>query len=447
MQVAIITGEASGDRVGGQLAEEIRKRCPAASIWGSGGTYLRRAGAEVLWDSSRLGGIGIASMLRLIPRLIAIRLALQRELLRRRPDVLVAVDAGAFNVPLCRWTRQRLPETRILYYFPSGSWRRSLRETSLAGITDRVATPFPWSETELRRLAVDAVFVGHPLLDLVRPTEPLDTFAARYGLDTDRPVVALLPGSRAQEIAQILPLQLDAARIIHRRVPGVQFLLALAPTVDRADVIQIVERMQAAHGSGHGEAAGSRAGASAHLPPLVTAEGALLPPEEAASLAKAPAKSMEMPADDGRFPLAIVEDAAYDVMAASDVLITTSGTATLEAAILDRPMVITYRLSRVNGLEYTLRKRSLPPYIGMPNILADRCICPEFIQDAATPENLAGEVIDLLLDPERLHRMKEDLRAAVRLLGEPGGAARTAQMVVELAEQPGMTGTETGRPG
>lgn len=443
MQVAIITGEASGDRVGGQLAAEIKRLRPDAVIWGSGGKHLLAAGAEVLWDSSRWGIIGVAAALRLLPRILPARKALHRELLRRRPDVLVPVDSGAFNLGfgpiegLCPWTRRHLPDTRILYYFPPGSWRQTLRGTSLLGNVDRVATPFPWSETELRRLGVDAVFVGHPLLDLVHPSEPLAQFAHRCGLDTNRPVVGILPGSRAQEIDAILPVLLESAGIIHHRVPGVQFLLGLAPTVDRTNVVAHIERHQRTHARLHHDAVPERreAGGNSPLPhpaPLVTPEGVLV------KSGKLPVRSdwlkrLDSDPETEEFPIAIIEDATYDVMAASDVLLTTSGTATLEAAILHKPMVITYRMSRWNTPEYLLARKSLPPHVGMPNLILGRRACPELLQDDATPENLAAEVIALLLEPERLFRMKRDLREAVALLGEPGGAARAAEMVVDLA--------------
>jgi lipid-A-disaccharide synthase len=164
----------------------------------------------------------------------------------------------------------------------------------------------------------------------------------------------------------------------------------------------------------------------------------LVPPDELAHLNARIKRVRHERADVAArdFSLTIVEDATYDMMAASDVLLTTSGTATLEAAILGKPMVIVYRMSGWNRAEYLLVRNTLPPHIGMPNLLAERRICPEFVQDEATPENLAGEVIGLLLEPERLLRMKEELQAAVRVLGDSGGASRTARMVLDLAGAP-----------
>jgi lipid-A-disaccharide synthase len=448
IQVAIITGEASGDRVGGQLAREIKRLRPDAVLFGTGGTYLEEAGVELLVDSSRWGVVGIISGLKVLPRILAARGRLFQELQQRKPDVIVPIDAGAFNLGfawiegLCSFVRRTLPDTKILYFFPPGSWRRTLKGSPLAPLTDKVATPFPWSETELRKFGVDATFVGHPLLDLVKPSEPLETFAERHGIDRERPVVGILPGSRVQEIEEVLPVQLAAATIIHHRVPAAQFLIALAPTVDRDSVLRQIERekrnreteMRRAREAQEREREWNEEGMRGAVP---VADGGGQRVGGANDLQRRQQewirRHSEMPPV-GDYPLAIVENATYDVMAASDVLLVTSGTATLEAAIFGKPMVIVYRLSRSNIVEYQFVKNRLPKYIGMPNILAEKGIVPEFIQDDATPDALAGEIIGLLLEPERMLQQREDLRAATTLLGEPGGAARTAKMVVELAE-------------
>ena len=359
---------------------------------------------------------------------------------------MVPIDAGAFNIGfpgiegLCSFVRRHLPQTKILYYFPPGSWRRTLKSSPLAALTDAVATPFSWSETELRRFGVNATFVGHPLLDLVHPSGPIETFAERLGIDREHPVIGILPGSRLQEIEAILPVQLAAASIIYQRVPGAQFLIAQAPTVARAAIERAIEQEQARRKRETGRPmAHSRRddeGAPLLTIPLPADGSGPLPPGDFEEQRKKwIARASELPAaPTGNLPVVIVEDATYDMMALSDVLLVTSGTATLEAAILGRPMVITYRMAQNNWLEYQFVKGRLPRFVGMPNILAERMICPELLQEAATPEALASEIIGLLLEPDRILRMRDDLKKAVSLLGTPGGAARTAKMVVELAE-------------
>ncbi|MBC8135463.1 MAG: hypothetical protein H8F28_06195 [Fibrella sp.] len=453
VQIAIISGEASGDRVGAQLAREIHHLRPGWELFGTGGKHLRDAGVELLVDSSRWGVVGVAQGLALLPKIIAASSDLKTQLQRRKPSLIIPIDAGAFNLGfagmqgLCPWARQHMPETAILYYFPPGSWRRILKRTSLKENTDLVATPFPWSESELIRLGVNAQFVGHPLLDLVAPSEPPATFADRFGIETEHPVVGLFPGSRRAEIEHILPAQLMAAEIIRRRVPGVQFLIALASTVDKEAVFEQVEKYQAflrarqSKDTERGEverrlreweeATGIGGG---RVP--VSADGQFAAPEDLVRRQKKwIQKASGLPEPEGPLPLVLVEDMAYDVMTASDVVIMASGTATLEAAILGKPMVILYKMSRWNKPQYWLVRKSLPPYIGLPNLLADKRIVPEFVQDDATPDALAESVIDYLLEPDRMLRTREDLAAVRALLGKPGGAPPTPPQAVYHGER------------
>jgi hypothetical protein len=244
------------------------------------------------------------------------------------------------------------------------------------------------------------------------------------------------------------PAQLAAARIIHQRVHGVQFVLALAPTVDREEVIAHVEKARRTEAPNpalrcHEDEGTNRPGA---VPIPVGGNGVPKTDDFGRRQADWLRRAAELPPPSGDFPLAILEEATYDLMALSDVLICASGTATLEAAILGRPMVIMYRLAQSNWLEYQFVKKKLPRFIGMPNILAEREICPELIQEKATPENIADAIVGLLLEPDTLQRMRVDLRATVKLLGEPGGATRTAQMAIELAQsrRDGTSFSKTG---
>lgn len=432
LNVAIVAGEASGDRAGGQLARELLLRLPEAKIWGAGGKYLRDAGAEVVVETSRFGVVGIASAVRQLPKMLGARKKLLAELAKRKPDLIVAVDAGAVQLGIgpwegiLPWARKNLPDAKLLYFFPPGSWRRALTRTSLGPVTDAVASPFEWNARELTRLGVRNVhWVGHPLLDLAQPSQPATEFADRYGIDLDRPVVGLLPGSRFQEIRHILPAQLEAAAQIHRRVPGVQFVLALAPSVDRAEVVKALERVRHRRVE---QPKSERAGGISGIPIALPAEGSA---EELARRQKAWIERAGGDPGDGNFPLVIVEDGTYDVMNVSDALICTSGTATLEAAILKKPLVIVYKFGVENLLEARLVQKKTP-IVGMPNLLAERFIVPELIQENCTPEKISSEIIDLLLEPERLIQMKSDLGEAVKLLGAPGGAGRTADLAVEL---------------
>ncbi len=450
LTVAFVAGEPSGDRQGAALLTALRECAAPRTVraWGIGGANLAAAGTELLHDSGPWAFIGLANALRLLPGILRALADMKRALLKNPPDALVCIDSGAFNGRLARWVKRR-GLCPVFYFFPPGSWRRTAgTRGNLAEITDRIVTPFPWSAENLKQSGADARFVGHPLLDLVHPALPAQAFYERFGLDPLRPLVALLPGSRATEIVHILPALVGAAGEITRRIPGVQFALALGDGAARPLVEDILRRAQ---GQGGGAArvpllmhqAGDKLASLAQTtltpPVLATNEGLILPaPRERAEDA-APAPAQAPPA-----PLVICEGLTYDVLARSDLVITKSGTATLEAAILQKPMIIVYRGSAWMALEWKLRKPTLGvTHIGMPNILAQERLFPELIQDEATPEAISELAVAMLLEPERLLRLKEKLADLVHTnLGEPGGIARTAALLYETA-----TGTAADKPG
>lgn len=442
VSVAVVAGEPSGDRQGAALVEALRKRVAPRPVraWGIGGDAMRAVGVTLRHDSAAWGSIGVANALAHVPHLLGVMSDMKRALREDPPDALVVIDSGAFNVPLARWAKGHCV-CPVFYYFPPGSWRRIARpgrRSRLAGAVDRVVTPFPWSETLLRQAKVDAHFVGHPLLDLVHPSLSETEFCDRYGLDPRRPIIALLPGSRRMEIAHILPALLGAAGEIARRIPSAQFALALASPAARAQVEDVIRREQRQGGRGARlqllmHQAGDRLAQIAQTtltPPLLaTNEGLTLPvppPDE-----NAPATPSDRAAS---APLVICEGLTYDVLARSDLVLTKSGTSTLEAAILGKPMIIVYRGPALMGLEWRLRRKSLNiAHIGLPNILAQERVFPELIQDEATPEAISDLALEMLLQPERLLHVKQKLADLVRTnLGEPGGVARAADLLYDL---------------
>lgn len=437
--LAVLSGEPSGDLVGGALARALLAQHPGVALWGLGSRHMRESGVELLFDSAEWSAIGVVEALRLYPEL-RFRMYPQvlRELEARRPAVVVLIDFGAFNSKVARWCKAHGP--KVLWYFPPGSWRRSGEANAeLAQITDRIAAPFPWTAERLSRLGARAEFVGHPLLELCRPSASRAAFADTYGMEAGRPIVGLLPGSRRFEIEHNTPALLDAARNIWRSMPEAQFVFGLAPSACREHLETLIRPPAAAEApAGELAAAGRmlrRVGSGLRHslekrrdPLLVTSEGLLVPASAVSGDGRSANGKAPMP------PVVICQGATYDVMAHSDVLIVCSGTATLEAAILGTPMVILYRGSVLMELEYRVRRAGRIPHIGLPNIIAGRRIVPELLQHEATGEKLAAEALRLLQDPVARAAMKAELQAVRAQLGEPGASARTARMALELAQ-------------
>ena len=439
----MVAGEPSGDRQGAALLNALRALVHPRPVeaWGIGGHFLSEAGFDLRHDSDPWAAIGIADTLPKIPGMFWVLWDMERAIKRDPPDAVVLIDAGAFNVKLARWVKENT-DCPVFYFFPPGSWRRVAvprpRAKSLAAVTDRIVTPFPWSETLLRAEGADAHFVGHPLLDLVKPSLPDADFYARFGLDPTRPIVALLPGSRRGEIRHILPALVGAADEIAGRIPGVQFVLALGSPKWQLLVEEIIRREQGSGGRASrfhlllaraGDALARLAHSAMPAPQLATNEGVILRtplPEEDAHGQPAP------PA--GPAPLVIVAGLTWDALARADVVLTKSGTATLEAMILKKPMVIVYRGSLLQSLEFLLRQRSHGIiHLGMPNVLAQERVVAELLGPYANPSAIAELAVEMLLEPERILSLKEKLNVLVESsLGKPGGVNRAAELLLDL---------------
>ncbi|MDW8321082.1 MAG: lipid-A-disaccharide synthase [Armatimonadota bacterium] len=376
--IACVAGEASGDASCAALVQAVRQRLPGARFWGIGGRRMAEAGVQLLYDSSRWGAVGVVEALRLVPALWLAQQNLKRRLAQQPPDLLVLVDFGAFNVPLAKWAKGR--GVKVFYYFPPGSWRRSLpQRNDLPQCTDCIVTPFPWSADLLRRAGANAHFVGHPLLDRVHPSLSEAEFCERLNLQPKGLRIGLLPGSRRQEVRFLLPTMRQAAELLCQLGTDVQFVLALAPSVQDEEVRRVFT----------GSAVQWR----------------------------------------------VARELTYDVMAHSHLLWCCSGTATLEAAILGTPMIILYRVSRWMELEYHLRKRSLNlTFIGLPNLIAQRSVCPELLQHAATPQNIVAHSLTLLPGTEQHQLQRKALQEVKSLLGEPGATDRAAQLLLECLD-------------
>ena len=371
----ISCGEASGDLYAGALAAELLRHAPGSEIVGFGGPRLRAAGARLIGDYSTISVTGPSAAARVAPRAFLLLRRLVRAARERRPDVFVAVDFSGFNFRLmAALHRLGIP---VVYYVSPQLWAwRPGRMRAMKAHVERVLVIFPFEEDVYRRAGVPVQFVGHPLVDLARSREPRERFLGAHGLRPDAPTVALLPGSRRNELQRLAPVMRDALPLIRNRVPGVQFIVARAPGLPDDLFAPLTGGMP----------------------------GAALP--------------------------ALVRDRTDEVIAAADVAITASGTATVQCAVHERPMVVVYRLS---PLEYRLGRRfvSVDTY-AMPNLIAGHRIVPELIQDECTPQRVADETVALLGDAHLHARTREALARVRQQLGAPGASARAAAAVLEV---------------
>lgn len=373
MRVMISCGEPSGDLYAGALAAEILQASPSTVITGFGSDRLKAAGASLVGDFSGLSVTGLMEVARVLPRTYATYRRLIDDAETTRPDVFVAIDFPDFNFRLAAAVRKR--GVPVVYYISPQlwAWRRG-RMRTMRRIADRVLVIFPFEEAIYREADVPVQWVGHPLLDVAKTPEPRTAFLARLQLDPNRPVVALLPGSRHNELHAILPDLVNAALLIRDRVPGVQWIVARAPHLD-----------------------------SEAFAPLTRLAG----------------------------QVAMVEHQTDDVLAAADLALVASGTVTVQAALHECPMVVVYRLS---ALTYRLGK----PFVhvdtyAMANLVAGRRVVPELIQEDFTPERVAAEALRVLTDPAHAASVRRSLREVRGKLGEPGASRRAAAAVLEVA--------------
>jgi len=388
-------GEASGDLYAGALIRELRALDAGVSVSGLGGPHFAAAGGRLIDDYRQIAVTGLTEAVAKIPRSLAAFRRLVRSAKNEKPDALVAIDFPDFNFRLAR-ALKRLGVPVIYYISPQiWAWRPKRLET-MRRIADRVLVIFPFEEAIYRDGGVPVEFVGHPLVDLAAPSASRSDFLRAHGLSPAAPTVAVLPGSRPNEVSRILPDLLQAARLIRAAVPEAQFVVARAPHLDDGLFAQKVSNVSDT---------GIRT---------------------ARQLSELHSKKVSDVSD--TLPLVIVESDTNTVLASADVALTASGTATVQAALHDTPMVIVYRLS---PLTYRLGRRLVTiGMIGMVNLIAGEKIVPELVQEAFTPDAVAREAIALLTDHERATRVKAGLARVRERLGGSGASLRAAQAIL-----------------
>ena len=369
-QILISAGEASGDMYAARLATAVRERADV-HLFGLGGPRMREAGVELLADCSEVAVVGISEFLRRVPAGWRVLRRLVAASAERRPVLAVLVDSPALHLRLAR--RLRWQGVRNVYFICPQFWAwRPWRVRLVKRRFARALCIFPFEEKFYRDAGVPVDFVGHPLVDQVRPRMSRAEFAARYDLDAAQPILALLPGSRPAELAHNLPTILEACALLARERPC-QFALAVAPGLKPAQLVDYARH---------------------------------------------------------DVPVHLVEGHTYEALAAADVVMVSSGTATVETALLGTPMVVVYRVSPTTA--FFARQLVRTPFFTMPNLIAGRRVVPELIQEAFTPERLAAEVRQLLDSSTARERMKRDLAEVRSRLGPGGAIERAAEIIARM---------------
>ncbi|MGE0040570.1 MAG: lipid-A-disaccharide synthase [Vicinamibacterales bacterium] len=374
-RVMISCGETSGDLYAGALIDALRAREPGIAVFGFGGPRFAAAGGRLVGDFRGLSVTGLTEAVRVLPETWAMYRRLVEAARAERPGALVLIDYPDFNFRLMAAVR-KLGVPIVYYVTPQlWAWRRGRIRTMKAQV-DRVLPIFPFEPEIYEREGMDVRFVGHPLVDLAVARQPRAAVLAAAGLDPARPVVALLPGSRTNELHRLVPVLASAVPRIASLVPGAQFLVARAPNL---------------------------------------------------------ADALYAPFQGVGAPVSLVEGQADDVLASADVVVTASGTATVQAALHGRPMVVVYKLS---PLTYRIGRPLVRlEMFSMVNLVAGERVVPELIQDGCTPETVAAEAVSLLTDADRAARMREGLALVRTRLGGPGASGRAADAVLEVARR------------
>lgn len=371
-RVLLVAGEASGDAHGADLVTALKRHASSIEVFGVGGQYLREAGMHTLVDTAAIAGMGLFEARDKLKALLRAYRQLAAILRTDPPALLILIDFPEFNLRLAKVAKQA--GVPVFYYISPQVWAwRKRRVYTIARRVDQLAAVFPFEPAfyaahgAAHGCAVE--FVGHPLVDRVRPTRSREETLARYDLDPTRRTIALLPGSRAQEVRYLLDPLLGAAALLGN---GYQFVLAVASTLSAAEL------------QGRVKQSGVR----------------------------------------------VVQGDTYNLVHAADLALVASGTATLETALLERPMVIVYRLA---PLTYALARLIVRvPFIGMPNLIAEQRVVPELLQREVTPARIAAEARQLLENPSAYHAAQEGLREVRRRLGPGGAAERAAALVLKM---------------
>ena len=372
--VAILAGEASGDQHGAKLVSAMQKKNPSLFFCGMGGDALRRTGVRIVMEASELTVVGITEVFAKIPAILKGLARIKKLLISLKPDLLILIDFPEFNLHIAAVAKKL--DIPVLYYISPQIWAwRQGRVKRIRKLVDHMAVILPFEQQFYKDHNVPVTFVGHPLLDTSLPTAG-PVLSAGPNVPT---VIGLVPGSRDNEILRHLPVMLDAAHILKKRLEQVTFVVSHAPSVKHRRIQAIIE--------GH------------HLGAQVE----------------------------------VISDGVEKVFERCDAIVAASGTVTLQAAIHGTPMVIIYKVS---ALSYWLGKALVRvPNIGLVNLIAGEQLVPELLQHEACAENIASALQDMLNDASRLNKLKQQLFALRNVLGSGGASKRVADLALEMLKR------------
>ncbi|MGE0826605.1 MAG: lipid-A-disaccharide synthase [Candidatus Binatia bacterium] len=371
LRILLVAGEASGDMHGSDLVTALKRQVSNVEVFGVGGPALRAAGMHTLVDSEAIAGMGLVEARDKIGALLRTYRQLKRILQIDPPALLILIDFPEFNLRLAKVAKKA--GVRVFYYISPQVWAwRRYRVHTIARRVDRLAAVFPFEPAFYAARGCTVDFVGHPLVDRVRPTRSRDDTFHMHNLDRQKRLIALLPGSRVQEVHYLLPPMIEAAKLLG---DDYQFVVAAAATL-------APEKLRAAINSPH---------------------------------------------------ISVIHNDTYNLVHAADLALVASGTATLETALLERPMVIVYRLAPITYAFARVIVRV--PFIGMPNLIAERRVVPELVQAEVTPARIAAEATHLLTNAQAYSVAQKGLREVRQRLGGGGAAERAAALVVEMLDE------------
>jgi len=367
LRVALVAGETSGDLLAGALLGGMRRRWPQMTSHGIGGPRMAAEGFEAWWPHDKLAVRGYVEVLSHYREIAGIRQQLAERLLADKPDLFIGVDAPDFNLDL--EARLKASGVRTVHFISPSIWAwRGKRIQKIAQAVDEVLCIFPFEPAIYAKQGIAATYVGHPLADIIPFDVPRAASRAALGLGAEEPVVALLPGSRRSEVQYVAPRLLGAAALMHRQRPALRFVLPVVPGLRH-----LVEPLRR------------------HLAPDA--------------------------------PIELLDGRSHEALAACDVTLIASGTATLEAALFKRPMVIAYAM---HALSWQIMKRmKYQPWVGLPNILLEDFAVPELLQGEATPQRLADAAYAWLDDPARCAALQTRFEALHRQLQRNTAEAAT----------------------